>query len=105
MPCGSLQASARAWPAAATGGRQLDLYSALPLQGLGQGVTASANREASYDWEGRHWVVPLNLSGSKVTKLGSQMVGIAGGVRYYLESPAGGPTWGLRLTFTLLFPR
>ena len=74
-------------------------------RGLGQGVTASANREASYDWEGRHWVVPLNLSGSKVTKLGSQMVGIAGGVRYYLESPAGGPTWGLRLTFTLLFPR
>jgi hypothetical protein len=74
-------------------------------KGLGQGVTASANREASYDWEGRHWVVPLNLSGSKVTKLGSQLVSIAGGVRYYLESPAGGPTWGLRLTFTLLFPR
>ena len=48
-------------------------------KGLGQGVTASANREASYDWEGRHWVVPLNLSGSKVTKLGSQMVRIAGG--------------------------
>jgi len=22
-------------------------------KGLGQGVTASANREASYDWEGR----------------------------------------------------
>ena len=27
-------------------------------------VTASANLEASYDWEGRHCVVPLNLSGS-----------------------------------------
>jgi hypothetical protein len=50
-------------------------------------------------------VVPLNLSASKVTKLGSQLVSIGGGVRYYLESPAGGSTWGLRLTFTLLFPK
>jgi hypothetical protein len=50
-------------------------------------------------------VVPLNLSVSRLTKRGSQMVGIAGGVRYYLESPAGGRTWGLRLTLTLLFPR
>jgi hypothetical protein len=74
-------------------------------KGLRQGVTASANLEASYDGEGRHWVVPLNLSVSKVTELGSQMVSIAGGVRYDLESPAAGPTWGLRLTFTLLFPR
>ena len=74
-------------------------------RGLGQGVTASANLEASRDREGRHWVVPLSLSGSKVTKLGSQLVSIAGGVRYYFESPAGGPTRGLRLTFTLLFPR
>jgi hypothetical protein len=68
-------------------------------------VTASANLEASYDWKGRHWAEPLNPSVSRLTELGSQMVSIAGGVRYYLESPAGGPTWGLRLTLTLLFPR
>jgi len=73
-------------------------------KGLGQGITAGANLEATYDWEGRHWVVPLNLSLSKVTRIGSQMVSIGGGVRYYLESPAGGPSWGLRLTLTLLFP-
>jgi hypothetical protein len=73
-------------------------------KGLGQGITAGANLEASYDWEGRHWVVPLNLSLSKVTKFGSQLVSIGGGVRYYLESPAGGPSWGLRFTLTFLFP-
>jgi hypothetical protein len=73
-------------------------------KGLGQGITASANLETSYDWEGRHWVVPLNLSASKVTTLGKQRVSIGGGVRYYLESPSGGPTWGLRATFTLVFP-
>jgi len=60
-------------------------------KGLGQGVTASANREASYDWEGRHWVVPLNLSGSKVTKLGSQMVRIAGGVVTTSSRPRAAP--------------
>jgi hypothetical protein len=72
---------------------------------LGQGLTATANLEASYDWEGQHWVVPMNLSVSKVMKIGSQMVSIGGGVRYYLQSPAGGPDWGLRATFTLLFPK
>jgi hypothetical protein len=39
-------------------------------KGLGKGITVSANLETSYDWEGRHWVVPMNLSFSKVTKLG-----------------------------------
>jgi hypothetical protein len=74
-------------------------------KGLGQGITAGANLEANYDWEGRHWVVPMNLTVSKVTRIGAQMVSIGGGVRYYFESPSGGPDWGLRATFTLLFPR
>jgi hypothetical protein len=74
-------------------------------KGLGQGITASANLEASYDWEGRHWVVPMNLTLTKVSKIGSQMVSYGGGVRYYFASPAGGPDWGLRAVFTLLFPK
>jgi hypothetical protein len=74
-------------------------------KGLGDGLTAGANVEASYDWEGRQWVVPLNLTISKVTRIGTHMFSIGGGVRYYLESPAGGPSWGLRFTLTLLFPK
>ena len=74
-------------------------------KGLGSGITVSANLEASYDWEGRNWVVPMNLSASKVTRLGSQLISIGGGVRYYLQAPPGGPQWGLRATFTLLFPK
>lgn len=73
-------------------------------KGLGRGITATVNLEANYDWEGRNWVLPLNLTASKVTKLGSQMVSFGGGVRYYLEAPNGGPSWGVRATFTLLFP-
>jgi hypothetical protein len=74
-------------------------------KGLGHGLTASVNLESTYDWEGRHWVVPMNLSASQVTKLGSQLISIGGGVRYYFEAPTGGPNWGLRFTFTLLFPK
>jgi len=72
---------------------------------LGQGVTATANLESSYDWEGKHWVVPMNLTVTKVSKWGSQRVSFGGGVRYYFESPAGGPSWGLRAIVTLIFPQ
>jgi hypothetical protein len=74
-------------------------------KGLGKGLTATANFEASYDWEGHQWVVPMNLTMTKVTKLGTQLVSIGGGVRYYFDKPSGGPDWGLRLVFTLLYPR
>ena len=38
-------------------------------------------------------------------KLGTQLVSFGGGARYYPETPASGPSWGLRLTFTLLYPK
>jgi hypothetical protein len=62
------------------------------------------NLESSYDFEGEHWNVPVNVVYSKVTKIGGQMVSFAGGARYYLDSPPGGADWGLRLVVTLLFP-
>jgi len=48
--------------------------------------------------------VPLNLTYSKVTHWGHQMLSYAGGARYYLETPGDGPDWGLRIVVTLLFP-
>jgi len=36
--------------------------------------------------------------------LGSQMVSFQGGLKYYFETPEGGPDWGARFTVTLLFP-
>jgi hypothetical protein len=74
-------------------------------KGMGKGLTVTANFEASYDWEGKNWVVPLNLTATQIMKLGTQLVSIGGGVRYYVETPTGGPQWGLRLIFTLLFPK
>jgi hypothetical protein len=73
-------------------------------KGLGQGRTVSLNLESSYDWTAGQWSVPVNVGYSKVTRLGTQLISYQTGARYYVEGPAGGPEWGLRFTFTLLFP-
>ncbi len=72
---------------------------------IGGGQTVTVNFESTYDFEHEQWNVPLNLLYSKVAKLGGQAVSFAGGARYYMESPQGGPDWGLRFVVTLLFPR
>lgn len=74
-------------------------------KGLGQGRTVSAALESTYDWDGRQWTVPINVGYSKVGRIGKQLVSYQGGVRYYVEAPDGGAEWGLRFTFTLLYPR
>lgn len=69
-------------------------------------VTWTLQTETTYDWEGETWTVPVNALVSKVTRLGKQPVSVAGGLRYYLDSPDGGPEgWGFRVVVTLLFPR
>lgn len=72
---------------------------------LGKGRTLAFNFESTYDWDRSQWTLPLNVGYSQVTKLGSQLVSWQGGVRGYLDAPEGGPDWGLRFTFTLLFPK
>ena len=62
--------------------------------------------EATYDWEGEQWSVPLNANVSQLLKIGDQLVQVGGGLRYWAESPDGAADgWGLRMTFTLLFPK
>jgi hypothetical protein len=69
-------------------------------------MTFAVNTEATYDWERESWSVPLNLSATQLLKLGDQLMQVGGGVRYWAESPAGGPDgWGFRLVVTLVFPR
>ncbi len=68
-------------------------------------TTITANLESTYDWTGEQWTVPVNLIVSQVIKIGNQPVQVFLGGRYYAESPAQGPEWGVRFGFTLLFPR
>lgn len=72
---------------------------------LGKGRTVSVALESTYDWEGKQWTVPFNIGYSKVSRIGKQLVSYQGGVRYYIEAPDSGAEWGLRFTFTLLFPK
>ena len=68
--------------------------------------TYTVNSESTYDWEHEQWTVPLNLFVSKVVKIGSQLISVGAGVRYYAESPDSGPEgWGGRFMITLLFPK
>ena len=63
------------------------------------------NIEATYDWNDEQWTAPLNLTVDKVTKLGSQLVSLRGGVQYFVDKPSGGPDWGVTLGVTFLFPK
>jgi len=68
--------------------------------------TFGVNAESSYDWKQEQWSVPLNFTASKLLKFGRQPVSIGGGLRYWADSPDGGPRdWGLRLSVTFLFAK
>ena len=74
-------------------------------KGLGKGRTVSLNSESTYNWETHQWTVPINISYSKVTKWGKQMVSNQFGAGWYATSPSGGPEWQLRYMMVLLFPK
>jgi hypothetical protein len=68
--------------------------------------TFALNTEASYDWEGEAWSVPINLMASKLVNIGGQPISLQGGVRYWAESPDAGPEdFGARLSIVFLFPK
>ncbi|ADV46526.1 hypothetical protein [Nitratifractor salsuginis] len=72
-------------------------------------LSATFMTESTYDWTaegGERWSVPLYLTVSQVGKIGKQLVSYGGGVKYYAKSPDNGPKgWGVRLVFTLMFPK
>jgi hypothetical protein len=68
--------------------------------------TYSLQTESTYDWEGSEWQVPLRVSVSKVTRIGTQLVSYGGGLSYWVQSSDRGPEGlGFRMTVTLLYPR
>jgi hypothetical protein len=74
-------------------------------KGFPSGLTIGLNTESTYDWNNEQWTVPVNLSMSAITKWGSQLLQLTGGLRYYAEAPENGPEWGIRLGVTLLYPK
>ena len=70
------------------------------------GLSYVLNAESSYDHRTDQLTLPIYLGFGQVTRVGSQMIQLGAGIRYYLDSPASGPDGlGFRLNFTLLFPK
>ncbi len=74
-----------------------------------EALSTTLMTETTYNWNaasGNKWTVPIFLLVTQVGKIGNQMISYGGGVKYYAESPDGGPQgWGFRLVFTMLFPK
>lgn len=69
-------------------------------------TTYLISTESTYDWETEEWSVPINFVVSQLLRVGEQMIQVGGGIRYWADSPDNGPEdWGIRLQFTLLYPR
>lgn len=68
-------------------------------------TTFALSPELVYDWVGGQWVAPVNVTVSQLLLVAGRPLSVGGGARVYLDGPAGGPAWGLRLSVTLLFPK
>lgn len=68
--------------------------------------TFTLNTESTYNWETSEWSVPVNFTVGKLVKFGNQPISLTGGVRYWADSPEGGPSgFGARFVATFLFPK
>lgn len=68
-------------------------------------TTLGVNTESTYDWKNQQWTVPINATVSQMLTIGGQPISLTLGYKYYATAPTGGPDWGLRLGFTMLFPK
>ena len=69
-------------------------------------TSAFLNAEATYDWSSEQWSVPINLGVNQLTSIGDQMVQFGLGLRWWAQSPAGGPEgFGVRFNVIFLFPK
>ena len=68
--------------------------------------TLTAMSEMTLDWEASSdaWSIPLELLGSRLTKIGFLPFSVQAGAGWFVESPATGPDWRLRLNFVVLLP-
>jgi hypothetical protein len=69
-------------------------------------TTIGLNTESTYDWVNDQWSIPLIPQVAQLFKIGPQILQLAVGAKYWIESPDNGPEdWGLRVQLTFLFPK
>jgi hypothetical protein len=70
-----------------------------------QYTTFTLNTESTYDWEIDRWTIPINAIVSQMLKVEGHPISVFAGLRSYLDSPKGGPNWGVRFGITFIFPK
>ena len=94
-----------------TGEEKFGSYSNAFLQPFVSYTTPKAtsftlNTESTYNWDSESWSVPINVMVGQIIKIDKKPVQLQAGVRYWAESPVGGPQgWGARLAVIYLFPK
>jgi len=68
-------------------------------------TTPYLTTETVYDWTARQSIVPINVGVNQLVSIRGQILQVGGLVRYYAETPRGGPNWGFQLRMSLVFPR
>lgn len=69
-------------------------------------TTLGINTESTYNWKSENWSTPINFTATQLTKIGEQPLTLTAGIRYWAESPNGGPQdVGARFAVTFLFPK
>jgi len=67
--------------------------------------TYGLNAESTYDWKHNDWVVPVNISAGKLTRIGKVPVSFTMGARYWAEhTDISQKGWGVRFVATLILP-
>jgi hypothetical protein len=66
-------------------------------------TTPFPSTETVYDWTARLSIVPISIGVNQLVSFAGQMLQVAGLMRYYAETPGGGPNWGFQLRVTLVF--
>lgn len=69
------------------------------------GAAVGIESETTFEWsrpEGERWIVPLQVSLSRVTLVGPVPLNLQLGLRWYPWSPAAGPAWGIRLAISFV---
>jgi len=68
-------------------------------------TTVFLNTEATYDWTAEEPSIPINFGVNQLFTIGGQAFQIGAGVRYWADSPDGGPDgFGFRINLVALFP-
>tara|TARA_B100000035_G_scaffold315293_1_gene334998 strand:+ start:4896 stop:5711 length:816 start_codon:yes stop_codon:yes gene_type:complete len=68
-------------------------------------VSIGLNAEATFDGQNDEWSIPVKLSASKLFRFGKLPVSLGGAIRYWADTPSGGPeSWGAALTMNIILP-